>query len=99
MEHIGLYEHTCKQCGKKFECRAGYAYKIAEKRGEGYAWFCSYKCIQAYRNQKESSKQRPTIKEKMVLEMLDRNAMLKDIIEMQHISKETVYKIKDKWRA
>ena len=40
---FGLIEHTCKICGKKFECGAEYIYKT-ERKHKGTDWFCSWTC-------------------------------------------------------
>lgn len=47
---IDLYPHTCRQCGKKFEGGSEWAYKIPLGHRKAI-WFCSWKCIQAYRKE------------------------------------------------
>ena len=93
---INLRTHTCKQCGKEFEAYAGHIYKIPTSKTDIFMWFCSYKCIQEYRKQ---TAKKPTEKERLVLEMLDGNHTIKNITETLKVSKETIYKIKDKWRS
>ena len=93
---INLHTHTCKQCGKTFEAYVGHVYKIPTNKNDVYRWFCSYKCIQAYR--KDTAK-KPNDKERLVLEMLDNNHTIKNITETLKVSKETVYKIRDEWRS
>ena len=44
-EFLGLTEHKCEMCGKEFECRKEYAYKIRKKNGgDRYYYYCSYSC-------------------------------------------------------
>ena len=41
---VGLHEHTCKVCGKKFECFTDYVYKKRKNNKGSYYYFCSYTC-------------------------------------------------------
>ena len=93
---INLHKHTCKQCGKEFECYAGHVYKIPTNKTDTFSWFCSYKCIQAYR---QDTKKKPNDKERLILEMLDAHSTIKNIIETLRVSKETIYKVRDEWRT
>ncbi len=52
MTLFGLHPRKCKCCGKKFEAVDEWVYKIRlfNKNGhEHYMWFCSWKCLQAFR--------------------------------------------------
>lgn len=54
-ETLGLYSHICKICGKKFECTTEYVYKRPKKH-DSYFYFCSYKCLREYDNNKSKEK-------------------------------------------
>jgi YHS domain-containing protein len=48
-ETVGLYNRICTQCGKHFEGRSEYAYKVQDKHiTDKYYYFCSWKCLRAY---------------------------------------------------
>jgi len=40
-EALGLHEHTCAICGKRFEVSSEYRYKIVKKGST--QWYCGYK--------------------------------------------------------
>lgn len=48
MKLFNLENRKCRHCGKHFESRPEYAYKI-EYNKDRYWYFCSWRCIQAYR--------------------------------------------------
>ena len=51
MGMLGLYPHKCRQCGKEFEGRREYAFKVPKRPGwDKYYYFCSHKCFRAYEN-------------------------------------------------
>ena len=54
MTLFDLHARKCKQCGKKFEARLEYAYKI-ERVHKSTLWFCSYHCLQDYKQAKEKA--------------------------------------------
>ena len=97
MELVGLHEHTCKQCGKDFECRTEYVYKLPTNKGDVYHWFCSYKCIQKYREEHKKTKL-PRDKDKLILAMLDRGMTQAEVGEYFHMTSQSVGRVKQKWR-
>jgi hypothetical protein len=48
VEALGLKEHKCTVCGKKFECKTTYAYRKVNKKGKANIYFCSYSCMRKY---------------------------------------------------
>lgn len=53
LQLFDLYPRKCKTCGKPFESRADYAYKMERQKGKPiYWWFCSWHCLQAFREKK-----------------------------------------------
>ena len=50
LQLFDLHKRKCKQCGKEFEGRMEYAYKIEKRKGtQRYLYFCSWRCLQKYR--------------------------------------------------
>ena len=97
MISIGLHEHECEQCGKKFECRSEYAYKKQRRSGLAvYRWFCSYKCMRAYET---TSKKHPTKRESEILDQLNKGLKCAEICKNSGVSKSYVYQVKNKWRG
>lgn len=46
-----LHKRKCKQCGKPFESRMEYAYKMERRKGKKlYYYFCSWHCLRQYEN-------------------------------------------------
>ena len=41
---LGLTEHTCEICGKKFECSGNYVYKYSSHKRRKTLYYCSWKC-------------------------------------------------------
>jgi len=41
---LGLQEHTCEICGKKFECRGEYVYKKVASKSSPTEYYCSWTC-------------------------------------------------------
>ena len=98
MINIGLYKHICTQCGKAFEARKEYAYKIIKDYDrDSYFWFCSYKCIQTYRKQIKPRQKTPSEKEQLILDLLSKGVRQYEIAQRAGVSKQTVYKVKKKW--
>ncbi len=96
---IGLYPRKCKQCGKKFDCRKEYRYKILRYGSEEcYDWFCSWKCIQAYRREHTKVK-KPDERDQKILNLLDCGRSLAETGEMMGLSRKVVIRVRDKWRA
>ena len=101
---VGLYSHKCKQCGKDFECRAEHRYKIVRYgRIDCYDWFCSWKCIQAYREintkiKMNSKVKKPNERDQKILDMLDKGLSLTEIGKRFGLSRGAIGKVRDKWR-
>lgn len=94
---VGLYEHKCKQCGKHFECRSEYAYKLSKRNStKGFHYFCSYKCLRAY-EEEHSKKKKPNEKERQMLELLKAGIGLNEISRQLDVSKSYVTMTRDKW--
>lgn len=54
---FGMYPRKCKTCGKEFEARREYGWKIPQYRSsEFFYYFCSYSCMRAYETAKEEKK-------------------------------------------
>lgn len=95
---VGLKKHKCHQCKKTFECRPEHRYKIL-KYGctDVYDWFCSWKCIQDYRKEKEKDNQ-PSKRDLRILELLDQGMNLHAVAKEVGISRNGVIYVRDKWR-
>lgn len=48
-----LYPRKCKVCGKRFESGKDYAYKHRKKGKKEFWYFCSWKCLQAFREERK----------------------------------------------
>lgn len=96
MEQMGLHPHVCRQCGKHFECRQEYTYKV-HKYGSvvQYHWFCSWKCLREFEINKAK---RPTKREEQFLELLDSGESLAETARKLGVSPTRVMKVRDKWR-
>lgn len=46
--NLFLYPHKCHVCGKRFEARPEYVFKIGQYKKKTM-WFCSWKCLQKHR--------------------------------------------------
>ena len=94
---IGLYPHKCKECGKKFEARSEYAYKLHRyKTSDDYDWFCSYKCLRAYES-KHTRKKKPNERDQQVLDLISEGMSLTEIGRKFGITYGMVAYIRDKW--
>ena len=61
-ENMGLHNRKCTQCGKQFEGRMEYAYKIPIKKiTSAYYYFCSYKCMRAYEKEHVNERKKKEI--------------------------------------
>lgn len=57
MIQIGMYPRKCRNCGKEFECRKEWGWKIPRNRNNGtYFYFCRYSCMREYEKAKEARK-------------------------------------------
>lgn len=98
MKSIGLYPHKCKKCGKKFEARSEYAYKLHKfKTSDEFVWFCSYRCLRAYENT-HSKKKKPSEREQEILNLIAKGINLTDVGRRFGITYQAVAYIRDKWR-
>lgn len=52
MRMFDLYPRVCKICGKRFESRVNYTYKV-EYRKNAFYYFCSYHCFREYEKRKK----------------------------------------------
>lgn len=96
---IGLYGHKCKVCGKVFECRSEYVYKIERAQSaKQFYWFCSYKHMREY-EQKKADKKKPSEKELIVLSLLKEGVNLHEIGRQVGVSHTRVGHIRDKWEG
>ena len=76
---IGLYPHKCRECGKKFEARTEYAYKLHKyQSSDDCDWFCSYKCLRAYES-KHTRKKKPNERDQKILDMISEGLSLTEI--------------------
>ena len=61
-EMLGLHKRKCTQCGKIFEGRREYAYKIPDRNiTDKYFYFCSWKCLRLYENEHTNWKKKKEI--------------------------------------
>ena len=97
MIQIGLYPHKCKQCGKRFEARREYAYKLPKfHRTDDYDWFCSYKHLRQY-EQEHSLKEKLTAREVEAINLMEQGLKTMEIATRMGVSRNRVLAIKDKW--
>ena len=92
---VWLFPHKCRVCGKKFECRNEYVYKILD--GKSFAWFCSYRCMREYEKNHEKKK-KPTKRQQEVLDLLEQGYTLTKVGEILGTSYHWVGHVRDKWR-
>lgn len=98
MVQIGLYPHKCKECGKKFEARSEYAYKLHRyKSSDDFEWFCSYKCLREY-EKTHSRKKKPTVCEQKYLDLLDTGLTITEVARLKNVNVSFVGRVKHKWR-
>ena len=97
MIQIGLYPHKCKQCGKKFEGRSEWVYKLEKQKGsKDYIWFCSHKCIRQY--EKDHTKvKKPSEREQQILDLLKKGYTPTEAAKKLGITYGAVAKVRDKW--
>lgn len=106
---LGFHERECSECGKTFDAKDEYAYKILNGRPQGHAvyhWFCSWHCLQAWRAENDERKRKPKKKqtkraaeiEPLVLMMLSDGIRGVEIARRLDISESWVSKIKIKER-
>ena len=99
MIQVGLYPHKCKMCGKRFEARKEYAYKLHRyKSSDDYDWFCSYKCLRQYERKKRSERH-PTVREQDYLDLLDDGLTIAEIARREGVNEQRVRFVRDKWRG
>lgn len=91
---VWLYPHKCKVCGKPFECRSEYAYKI--NGGKGFMWFCSYKHMREYEKAHEK-RNAPTQRQQEALDLLAEGYPISKICEMIKASHHWVEHVRDRW--
>ena len=60
-EMLGLHKRECKQCGKQFESRTSYAYRIPTRKTGQFTYFCSWKCLRAYEQEHANWKKKKQI--------------------------------------
>ena len=61
-ECVGLHERKCIQCGKIFEARKEYVYKIEDThKTDKYYYFCSWKCMRQHERENIDWKKRKEI--------------------------------------
>ena len=98
MVQIGLYPHKCGECGKRFEARTEYAYKLHRfKTSDDFIWFCSYKCLREYEKNHSRIKQ-PTACEQVYLDLLDTGLTITEVSRLKGVNASFVGRIKHKWR-
>ena len=98
MIQVGLYPHKCKQCGKRFEARREYAYKLPKfHKTEEYYWFCSYKHLRQY-EQEHSSVKKLTPREAEAIRMVEQGFTTMEIATKMGVSRNRVFAIKEKWQ-
>ena len=97
-KNIGLYPHKCKQCGKEFECRSEWAYKLPRKGRLDHFWFCTHRCIRAYEEALQEKKMRtPSERDREILELLAEGVGATEIARKMGLSYYQVVRIRDKW--
>lgn len=97
-ETMGLFERKCTQCGKTFEARSEWAYRIPKTRSScAYFWFCQHKCIRAYEREHTKPQERPTKWQEAVLKRLEELHSLAEVAREFGISYKRVSNIRDKW--
>lgn len=63
---LGFHERECSECGKTFDAKDEYVYKILSGRPNGHAayrWFCSWHCIQQWRAEHDPPPRKPRKKQ------------------------------------
>ena len=99
MVQIGLYPHKCKLCGKKFEARSEYAYKLHRyKSSDDFDWFCSYKCLREYET-KHKRKKIPTGREQEILDLLKQGVNPTEVGKRFGVTYQHVAQVRDKWEG
>lgn len=54
LKAFDLHKRKCAQCGKNFESRMEYAYKVERRKGKKlYYYFCSWHCLRQYEKNKQ----------------------------------------------
>ena len=97
MIQVGLFPHKCKECGKKFEARAEYAYKLHKyKTCDEFIWFCSYRCLRAYEG-KHSRKKKPSQRDREILDLLAQGVCPTEIGKRLGMTYQAVAYVRDKW--
>ena len=93
---IGLYHRKCKTCGKEFEARKEYGWKIAPYKSSDFSYyFCSYSCMRAYEVAKEEKKKTPEVVK--VLGLLRAGYNKTEAGRIVGMTYKQVKKIADKW--
>ena len=94
---VGLYPHKCKQCGKAFECRPEYAYKIRKaQKMDQYWWFCSHKCIRKY-DEGHTNVKMPSAADQRILDLLAEGNEPVEVARMLGITYNAVSNAKCRW--
>lgn len=97
---IGLYPHKCASCGKSFEARREYAYKLHKyKTSDDFVWFCSYKCLRLYEKKNIKPKIRPTPREQEYLDLLSSGLTVTEVARHEGVDEQRVRFVRDKWRG
>lgn len=99
MIQVGLYSHRCGECGKGFECRREYAYKIHKyQSSDDFVWFCSYRCLRQYEKTHQKPEKQPTRREQEYLDQLDSGLTIEEIARREGVNPQRVRFVRDKWR-
>ena len=99
-KQIGIYPRKCRWCGKEFECRREYGWKIPiSRKSDFYYYFCKYSCMRAYEKDKEEKKVRgkKTPEDKQVLALLNAGYNQCEASRITGVNYRRVRTIRDKW--
>ena len=95
MNNIGIYTHKCHTCEKKFECRSDYGWKKPiGKKGNLFAWFCSYSCMRVYERGKA---RKPTKRQKEIMDTLKSTKNIEETARILGIKRGRVVAVRDQW--
>lgn len=96
MLKLGLYQYKCKQCGKKFEGRKEYGWRVPEGRSNAiFHYFCSYGCMRQY---EKRDKKVPSKREKQYLDLLNSGMNAEQVARELGVSSSRVRYVRIKWR-
>ena len=99
-ETLGLHPRKCHKCGKDFECRYEYAFKLSDKKKHA-KWFCSYSCLRSFEKaalMKNRRGSKPSYEAQKILRLMAEGVSMSKIAEDLGIRHQRVADIRDRWQ-